>query len=127
MAPNCGQYTEEIHQVYSTLVRDGAWQHSLFKKISQASVFLGSTCQKLPYWTTDFIDWSDDIRGAGMKKIFINELKNSSIEQVIEKSKLVDVRFKEFFNHLSAGVKDWGQLKRLSIDEFSMHKGRKNL
>jgi len=45
-------------------------------------------------------DWilltgSDDIRG-GMKKIFINELKTLPSNKLVEKSKLVVTRFKEF-------------------------------
>jgi len=45
-------------------------------------------------------DWilltgSDDIRG-GMKKIFINELKTLVSNKLVEKSKLVVTRFKEF-------------------------------
>jgi len=62
-----------------------------------------------------------------MENIY-QRVKNSTIEQVSREEQVSCDEIQGIFNHLSAGVKKkWGQPKRLSIDEFSMHKGQKNL
>jgi len=88
--------------VYSTLVRDlPVFGNTVYLKIRRSFPVKLVKVTVLNDWI--LLTGSDDIRG-GMKKIFINELKTLPSNKLVEKSKLVVTRFKNF-NHLSAGVK----------------------
>lgn len=125
--PNCGQYTEEIHQVYSTLVRDlPVFGNTVYLKIPRRQ-FYCQTCQSYRTERLDFIDWKRRHTRRYEEKIY-QRVQNSSIEQVSREEQVSYDEIQGIFNHKSAEVKkkDWGQPKRLSIDEFSMRKGHKN-
>ena len=102
--PNCGQYTEEIHQVYSTLVRDlPVFGNTVYLKVPKRQ-FYCQTCQSYRTERLDFIDWKRRHTRRYEERIY-QRVKSSSIEQVSREEQLSCDEIQEIFNHQSVGVK----------------------
>lgn len=102
--PNCGQYTEEIHQEYYTLVRDlPVFGNPVYLKVPRRQ-FYCQACQSYRIERLDFIDWKRRHTQRYEENIY-QRVKNSSIEQISREEQLSHDESQGIFNHKSAELK----------------------
>lgn len=102
--PKCGHYTQEIHQEYSTLVRDlPGFGNTVYLKVPKRQ-FYCQACQSYRTERLNFIDWKRRHMRRYESNVY-HRMKNSSIEQVSREEQLSYDEIQGIFNYLSAGVK----------------------
>ncbi len=89
--------------------------------------FYCSNCQRYFTERLEFADWERRYTQRYEEYIY-QRIKSSNIEQVSREEGLSFEKVQGIFNHQNAQKKtdDWGEVKRLSIDEVSQRKGHQD-
>ena len=125
--PHCGSYTEELHQNRPVLIRDlPIFGRIVHLKVPRRQFYCGN-CQRYFTEKLEFVDWERRYTQRYEENIY-QRIKSSSIEQVSREERLSFEQAQGIFTHKSVPPKkkDWGEVKRLSIDEISKRKGHKD-
>jgi transposase len=124
VCPHCNNYTEELHQNRPTLVRD----LSVFRRLVYLEVprrqFYCPSCQRYITEKLEFIDKKRRHTQRYEQNIYAR-VQQSSMEQIGREEGLSYHEIKVFLL-MSIPVKKncWESVKRVSIDEISMRKGK---
>lgn len=125
--PHCGYYTEELHQNRPILIRDlPVFGIFVYLKVPRRQFY----CDKCQHYSTEWLEFVSCERRYTQRyeeKIY-QRVQSSSIEQVSREEGLSSEKVQGIFDHKSKEVKkqEWGEVKRLSIDEISMRKGHQD-
>ncbi len=125
--PHCGNYTEELHQNRPILIRDlPVFGRAVYLKIPRRQ-FYCSECQHYSTERLEFVFWERRYTQRYEENIY-QRVQSSSIEQVSREEGLSSEKIQGIFDHKSKEIKkkEWGEVKRLSIDEISMRKGHQD-
>ena len=123
---HCQNYTEQMHQNRPILVRDlPVFGRSVYLKIPRRQ-FYCPTCQRYPTEKIDFLDIKRRHTQRYEQNIY-ERVKQSSMEQIGREEELSYHEIKGIFDQVNkAQKKNWGEAKRISMDEISMRKGQGN-
>lgn len=95
--PDCGKYTDELHQVRSVLIRDlPVFGQQVYLKIPRRQFYCKS-CQRYRTERLEFMDWERRHTRRYEAHIY-QEVKNSSIAQVSREEKLSQSEIKGIFD-----------------------------
>lgn len=122
--PNCQSYTKELHQTTWRLVRDlPTFGQPVYLKVPR-SRFYCRHCQRYITEKLEFIDWRRSHTIRYEQNIYQRVLKGS-LEEVSSQENLSVSEIRGIFNWVSQKQKkkEWGNPKRLSLDEISQRKG----
>lgn len=125
--PHCQNSPLELNQVRSILVRDlPSFGQPVYLRIPRRQ-FYCCKCQKYSTEKLDFIDWRR-LHTQRYEQSIYHRVQSSSIEQISREEDLSPEEIQGIFSHVSdqRKKKDWLPVKRLSLDEISMHKGHKD-
>jgi transposase len=125
--PYCGGYSEALHQNRPVLIRDlSVFGRAIYLKVPRRQ-FYCSSCQRYFTEKLEFVDWLRRYTQRYEEYIY-QRIKSSSIEQVSREERLSFEKVQGIFDQQHARKKkdDWGEVKRLSIDEISKRKGHQH-
>lgn len=125
--PNCGHYTEELHQNRPILIRDlPVFGRIVYLKVPRRQ-FYCPKCQRYSTERLEFVSWERRYTQRYEENIY-QRVQNSSIEQVSREEGLSSEKIQGIFDHKSKEIKkkEWSEVKRLSLDEISMRKGHQD-
>ncbi|MEG5044994.1 ISL3 family transposase [Microcoleus sp. B4-C1] len=124
---HCQKYTEQLHQNRPILVRDlPVFGRPVYLKIPRRQFYCPS-CQRYPTERIDFFDIKRRHTQRYEKNIY-ERVKQSSMEQIGREEELSYHEIKGIFERVNQAQKkiNWGEAKRISLDEISMRKGQGN-
>ncbi|MEG4228775.1 ISL3 family transposase [Microcoleus sp. N9_A2] len=124
---HCQNYTEQRHQNRPILVRDlPVFGRSVYLKIPRRQ-FYCPTCQRYPTEKIDFLDIKRRHPQRYEQNIY-ERVKQSNMEQIGREEELSYHEIKGIFDQVNKAQKkiNWGEAKRISLDEISMRKGQEN-
>lgn len=126
VCPHCSLPTQELHQVRSIFVRDlPTFGQPVYLRVPRRQ-FYCRNCQKYVTQRLDFLSWRRRYTQRYESYIYQRVLM-SNITQVSREEDLTADEVEGIFNWVSNSTKkkDWGEVKRLSMDEVSKRKGAK--
>ena len=125
---HCNNYTEELHQNRPILARDlSVFGRSVYLKVPRRQFYCPS-CQRYSTERLEFLDRKRRHTQRYEQNIYAR-VQQSSMEQIGREEGLSYDEIKGMFTHVHSGKKKscWESVKRVSIDEISMRKGKGSL
>ena len=123
----CKNYTEKLHQNRPILVRDlSVFGRPVYLKVPRRQFYCPS-CQRYPTERIDFLDVKRRHTQRYEQNIY-ERVKQSNMEQIVREEGLIHDEIKGIFEQVNKLKKktSWKFVKRISLDEISMRKGRGN-
>lgn len=123
--PNCNEYICKTHQTRPVLVKDlSVFGRVVYLKVPRRQ-FYCPNCKTSP---TEPLSWlRKKQRQTNRYQEYIYEkVKELTVKQVSENEQMSEDAIQDIFHKIAQLKKDWGQPKRLSLDEFARRKGQGN-